>query len=122
MEKTMKTTKLTTSWIVLSWAAVNWAYPILLAGTWKQYSAKAISQLTRMTRGSGALRYLRWPYQAMVMKMLEMVSSTTVVMGPPGVSHRVRPPHGKPPRPADSTIFQLASPISLTPRRAIAIA
>src|ERR1700693_5324262 len=51
-----------------------------LAGTWKQYSAKAMSQLMTMTLNSGAWRYFRWPYQAKVMKMLERVRSRIVVM------------------------------------------
>src|ERR1700675_1230547 len=50
------------------------------AGTWKQYSAKAMSQLMTMTLNSGAWRYFRWPYQAKVMKMLERVRSRIVVM------------------------------------------
>src|SRR5258708_28779497 len=50
------------------------------AGTWKQYSAKAIIQLITMTLNSGAWRYFRWPYQANVMKMLERVRSRIVVM------------------------------------------
>jgi hypothetical protein len=49
-----------------------------LAGTWKQYSAKAISQLTIITVNKGALAYLRCPYQAKVMKMLDIRSRTTV--------------------------------------------
>src|SRR6266853_4589953 len=50
------------------------------AGTWKQYSAKAMSQLMRMTLNSGAWRYFRCPYHAKVMKMLERVRSRIVVM------------------------------------------
>jgi hypothetical protein len=51
-----------------------------LAGTWKQYSSEAIIQLKKITLGRGVLRYLRWPYQAKVMKILEMVNSTIVVI------------------------------------------
>src|SRR5450755_762198 len=51
-----------------------------LAGTWKQYSAKAMIQLMRITLNSGTSRYFRWPYQAKVMKMLEMVRSRIVIM------------------------------------------
>src|ERR1700675_2923035 len=51
-----------------------------LAGTWKQYSAKAMSHEMTMTLNSGAWRYFRWPYQAKVMKMLERVRSRIVVM------------------------------------------
>jgi hypothetical protein len=43
------------------------------AGTWKQYSAKAMAQLIRMTLKRGALRYFKCPYQAKVIKMLEIV-------------------------------------------------
>src|ERR1700679_303375 len=51
-----------------------------LAGTWKQYSKKAIIQLMTMTLKRGADLYLRWPYQANVMKMLEQVRSRIVLM------------------------------------------
>src|SRR5271154_2655869 len=69
-----------TSWMVLSCTAVNSYEPMRLAGTWKQYSKNAISQLTKMTLNSGVWRYFRWPYQANVMKMFEMVSSSRVVI------------------------------------------
>src|SRR5437764_1346541 len=49
-----------------------------LAGTWKQYSKKAIPQLTKITFQRAELRYLRWPYQAKVMKRLEIVNSRMV--------------------------------------------
>src|SRR5437667_6029788 len=39
-----------------------------------------MSQLTSITASKGRLRYLRWPYQAMVMKMLEIVSRMMVSM------------------------------------------
>src|ERR1700675_4636692 len=48
------------------------------AGTWKQYSKKAIPQLARITFQSASLRYFRWPYHAKVMKMLEIVSNRIV--------------------------------------------
>src|SRR5580704_4843722 len=51
-----------------------------LAGTWKQYSKKAIIQLMTITLNSGADLYFRWPYQANVMKMLEQVRSRIVLM------------------------------------------
>src|SRR5208337_906320 len=51
-----------------------------LAGTWKQYSKKAIIQLITITFNNGTLRYFRWPYQAKVMKMLETVSRAIVRM------------------------------------------
>jgi hypothetical protein len=47
--------------------------PMRLAGTWKQYSKKAIPQLARITFQRASLRYLRWPYQAKVMKIFEIV-------------------------------------------------
>src|ERR1700690_1429343 len=50
------------------------------AGTWKQYSKNAIIQLTTIAANSGALRYFRCPYHAMVMKMLEHSRSRTVFM------------------------------------------
>src|ERR1700722_8238316 len=51
-----------------------------LAGTLKKYSKKSIIQLITITLNRGTLRYLRWPYQAKVMKMLEKVSSAIVLM------------------------------------------
>src|SRR6266699_116523 len=51
-----------------------------LAGTMKQYSMKAMPQLTRMASQSADCLYLRWPYQAKVMKMLEMVRRMAVRM------------------------------------------
>src|SRR6267154_3936430 len=48
------------------------------AGTWKQYSKKAIPQATMITFQSASLRNFRWPYQAKVMKMFEIVSSRIV--------------------------------------------
>jgi hypothetical protein len=49
-------------------------------GTWKQYSKKAITQLTRMTFQSASLRNFRWPFHAKVIKMLEMVRNRIVRM------------------------------------------
>ena len=56
------------------------------AGTWKQYSKKAIPQLTTITFQSASLRNFKWPYHAMVMKMFEMVSNRIVRIrkGAPG--------------------------------------
>src|SRR5260370_29757307 len=53
------------------------------AGTWKQYSKKAMPQLARITFHNASLRYLRWPYQANVIKMFEMVSRKIVLTRPP---------------------------------------
>src|ERR1700680_4527993 len=64
--------------MVLSCAALNSYEPMRLAGTWKQYSKKAMPQLARMTFQSASLRYFRWPYQAKVMKIFEMVSRRIV--------------------------------------------
>src|SRR6266436_375157 len=64
--------------MVFSRAVVNSYEPMRFAGTWKQYSKKAMPQLARMTFHKASLRYLRWPYQAKVMKMFERVSSRIV--------------------------------------------
>src|SRR5687768_18297754 len=70
------------SWMTLSWAPERpWSWPRRLAGTMKQYSKKAIAQLTSTTFQSAACLCLRWPYQAKVMKTLEMVSRMAVFMG-----------------------------------------
>src|SRR5260221_4945117 len=66
------------TWLVLSREVKNSYEPMRFAGTWKQYSKKAMPQLARMTFQSASLRYLRWPYHANVMKMFEMVSSKIV--------------------------------------------
>src|SRR5579863_1404837 len=67
--------------MVLSCAVENSYEPIRFAGTWKQYSKKAMPQLARMTFHSASLRYLRWPYQAKVIKIFETVSRTIVSTG-----------------------------------------
>src|ERR1700740_644987 len=56
---------------------------IRLAGTWKQYSKKAMPQLAMMTFQRASLRYFRWPYHAKVMKIFEMVRSRMVRTNPP---------------------------------------
>src|SRR5579859_1942276 len=48
------------------------------AGTWKQYSARAISQLTRMAVIRGVFLYFRWPYHARVMNVLDTIKSKIV--------------------------------------------
>src|SRR4051794_9547511 len=55
-----------------------------LAGTCRQYSKKAIPQLTSTTFHSASCRYFRWPYQAVVMKMLDPSSSKIVFIVPRG--------------------------------------
>src|SRR5215213_3467450 len=69
-----------TSWITLSCVVENVLLPMRLAGTMKQYSRNAMPQLTRIVSTSGALLCLRWPYQAKVMKTLEMSNSVIVSM------------------------------------------
>src|ERR1700726_2701564 len=83
--------------MVLSCAALNSYEPMRLAGTWKQYSKKAMPQLARMTFQSASLRYFRWPYQAKVMKIFEMVSRRIVrIVGfVLGVNSNVQSPDGK---------------------------
>src|SRR5262245_34274641 len=76
-----KTTSVMISWIVLSSAAVNVSWPMRLAGTWRQYSKKAIPQLTRIASHSADCLCLRCPYQANVMNTLERVKRTMVTMG-----------------------------------------
>src|ERR1700682_1244889 len=39
-----------------------------------------MNQLIRITSNSGASRYFRWPYQAKIMKMFEIASSSIVVI------------------------------------------
>src|SRR6266704_2098623 len=48
------------------------------AGTWKQYSKKAMPQLAKITFHSASLRNFRCPYHATVMKTFEMVSRRIV--------------------------------------------
>src|SRR6267378_6891335 len=70
--------------MVLSCAVLNSYEPIRLAGTWKQYSKKAIPQLMTITFHSATLRYFKCPYQANVIKTFEMVSRRIVRMRPGG--------------------------------------
>src|SRR6266850_4530651 len=42
------------------------------------YSNNATDQLIKMTHSSGSFLYLRWPYHAIVMKIFDTVSRTTV--------------------------------------------
>ena len=52
-----------------------------LAGTARQYSKKAIAQLSNTTTASGlAMPPFRCQYQAIVMKQLEAISSASVGM------------------------------------------
>src|ERR1700674_251142 len=70
--------------MVLSCAALNSYEPMRLAGTWKQYSKKAIPQLMTITFQSATLRNFRWPYHANVMKIFEMVRRRIVRIRPVG--------------------------------------
>ena len=82
------TVRVITSWITFSCQMENGPpfsiKPILLAGTWKQYSKKAKPQLNKIISGKPKLLNqlkslsFRWPYQAKVMKMLEMISNIIV--------------------------------------------
>src|SRR5947209_1435988 len=63
------------SWIIFSCVAEYTAFPQRFAGTCRQYSKKAIPQLTKITSQIGRSLYLRWPYHAMVIKMLEQIRS-----------------------------------------------
>src|SRR3954464_8648971 len=80
MENTENTTRVIISWIVLSCAALKVWLPSRLAGTWKEYSKKAIPQLMSVTFHNGTFWYLRCPYHANVMKMLEIRSRTIVII------------------------------------------
>src|SRR5882724_333897 len=64
--------------MVFSCAAENSYDPMRFAGTWKQYSKKAIPQLTKITFHKASLRYFKCPYQANVMKTLETVNRRMV--------------------------------------------
>src|SRR5690606_14908715 len=65
------------SWMVLSWTTEYTPLPMRLAGTIRLYSKKAMPQLTTIAMNSGALLYLRWPYQAKVMNTLLASSNST---------------------------------------------
>src|SRR6266704_7157552 len=68
------------SCIVFNCAGVNSYDPMRIAGTWKQYSKKAMPQLTTTTFHSASPRNRKCPYQATVMKMFEIVSSRIVLI------------------------------------------
>ena len=77
------TARVMTSCVIFSCARLMPpAKPMRLAGTISRYSNRAMPQLasaaTSQTRCSW---YLRWPYQAKVMKTLEAVSSATMRTG-----------------------------------------
>src|SRR5882724_11330128 len=64
--------------MVLSWAALNSYEPMRFAGTWKQYSKKAMPQLMAITFHRATLRYFKCPYHANVINMFEIVRSRIV--------------------------------------------
>src|SRR5436305_15179618 len=66
------------SCIVFNCAGVNSYDPKRFAGTWKQYSKKAMPQLTTITFHSASLRNLRCPYHATVIKIFEIISKRIV--------------------------------------------
>src|SRR5690348_9074351 len=80
-----KTTRVITSCITFSCSKVNGPpfslKPILFAGTWKQYSKKAIAQLMRIIPKSPTCANLgdslnfKCPYQAKVIKALDKIRS-----------------------------------------------
>ena len=84
LKKTTKTTRVMTSCMTFNCNNVNGPpfplKPIRLAGTWKQYSKRAIPQLIRMITNRGSAsnhlnsRIFKWPYHAKVIKTLEMTS------------------------------------------------
>src|ERR1700730_12862272 len=64
--------------MVFNCAVENSYDPMRFAGTWKQYSKKAIPHLTKITFHKASLRYFKCPYQANVIKILETVNSSMV--------------------------------------------
>ena len=65
--------------MIFSCATENVYDPILLAGTWKQYSKKAIPQLIIITFQSGESLNFKWPYQAKVINVFEMIRRNMVL-------------------------------------------
>jgi putative transcriptional regulator len=87
-ENTINTTSVITSCIIFNCMRVNGPpkalNPILFAGTWKQYSKNAITQLITINASkphlgnSFSVLNLRWPYHAIVMKLFETISKIMV--------------------------------------------
>lgn len=87
--KTVNTVNVITSWITFNCQSVNGppfsTKPILLAGTWKEYSNSAIPQLINIT--PARLKPLnqvhclnfKWPYQAKVIKVLDNIKRPIVI-------------------------------------------
>ena len=80
-ENTTKTDRVITFCMVFNCAALNYPCPVRLAGTCNIYSNSAIPQLTAITISSGAALNFRCPYQAKVLKTLDMISSPMVCTG-----------------------------------------
>src|SRR5690606_16076853 len=86
--KTAKTSRVITSWITFNCMRLKGPpfsrNPILLAGTWKMYSNRAIPQLIRMMETSPSLlnHFHSWnfkcPYQANTIKELLKINSPMV--------------------------------------------
>ena len=64
MEKKKKAISVQVSAIILNWAALITVWPILLAGTCKTYSKKAIAQEIKMTSHKDFSANFKCPYQA----------------------------------------------------------
>ena len=60
-------------------AEIQPSLPHRFAGTWKQYSRNAISQLATMTFHSAAFSNFKCPYHAIVMNKLEAMSKAVVM-------------------------------------------
>ena len=78
---TLKTTSVMHSCMILSCVTVNFPEPMRFAGTWNVYSGSAMSQLIRIINSSGLAFSFRCPYHARVMKIFEITSKITVVIG-----------------------------------------
>lgn len=84
----MNITRVMTSWMIFNCIRLKGpplpSNPKRLAGTWAQYSKKAIPHEKRMTPISGqwvlilASCSFRWPYQAKVINMLDKISRPIV--------------------------------------------
>jgi hypothetical protein len=78
---TVKTTSVMHSCMILSCVTVNVSEPMRFAGTWNVYSGSAMSQLIRIINSSGLAFSFRCPYHARVMKIFEITSKITVIIG-----------------------------------------
>lgn len=69
--------RLITSWMTFNCTTLSASFPIRFAGTWRQYSKKAIPQLARITIHSGLSLKRRCPYQAVFIKAFDRIKSPT---------------------------------------------